>query len=272
MKTKIFTLLSLLGLWLPLSLTAQTNVKKAFNELLNNSDVEYTETHSLNKDVETGVKESQCDVYHFTLPTSKFKLVENILKAFKTDEDKAYSINEGKADKNSQQIQVAVGDGSGSGVLVNPQGYNYYYALYLAPKNEDLTGNYRYAYAMYWKKGKDKVEGALIVTYATTLKYRQNQAYSYTGLNYLQVATNESWFNQMVTYIQALSSTKAMSSGQQVLAAKIFKQAQKCQTEKGLSQDEKQAARDLLATMIAEKNKYDSLTRQLLESSLSIIK
>ncbi|MDE7437221.1 MAG: hypothetical protein K2M93_01930 [Muribaculaceae bacterium] len=273
MKTKIIALLSLLALLLPLSTTAQTNVQRAFNELLKNSDVEYTESHSLNKDAETGVKESQYDVYSFTLPASKFKLIENILKAFKTDEDKAYSINEGKSDKNSQQISVAVGDGSGAGVLVNPHGYNYYYALYLAPKSEDKSGNYRYAYAMYWKKGKDKVEGTLIVTYATTLKYRQNRAYSNSGLNYIQVqTTDENWFSKMVNYIQALSNTNANSAGQQALAAKIFKQAQSSQNIKGLSEGDKDAARELLKTMISERDKYDSLTIQLLNSALANIK
>lgn len=273
MRTRILKFICLIGILIPLNGKAQTNVQKAFNELLKNSDVEYTETHSLNKDVETGIKESQCDVYRFTLPASKFKLVENILKAFKTDEDKAYSINEGKSDKNSQQISVAVGDGSGSGVLVNPHGYNYYYALYLAPKSEDITGNYRYAYAIYWKKGKDKVEGALIVTYATTLKYRQNQAYSYTGLNYLQVnTTDENWFSKMVNYIQALSNTNANSAGQQALAAKIFKQAQNSQNIKGLSEGDKDAARELLKTMMSERDKYDSLTIQLLNSALVNIK
>lgn len=272
MRTRIFKLICLIGILIPLNGKAQTNVQKAFNDLLKSSDVEYTESHNLNKDVDSGLKESQYDIYRFTLPASKFKLVENILKAFKTDEDKAYSINEGKADKNSSQIRLAVGNGDGAGVLVNPQGYYYYYALYLAPKSEDKSGIYRYAYAINWKKGKDKIEGELIVTYATTLKYRQNKVSS--GLNYLPMNTSENWFSKMVTYIQALSNTEPMSSGQQVLAAKIFKQAQLCQTDKGISQEDKEAVRDLLITMTSgsDKNKYDSLTKRLIERSLSIIK
>ena len=112
MRTKFFKLIVLLGVLIPLCSSAQTNVKKAFDELLKSSDVQYSETHSLEKDTETGVKRSQCDVYNFTLPASRFRLVENVLKAFKEDEDKAYALSSGTADKNSGKIVLAVGNGN----------------------------------------------------------------------------------------------------------------------------------------------------------------
>lgn len=283
MRTWIFTLICLTGILIPANVEAQTNVKKAFNDLLKSSDVEYTETHSLDKDTDTGVKESQSDIYKFTLPASRFKLIENIQKAFKEDESKAYSLSGGTADKNSQQIQLAVGNGKGEGVYINPPGYDYYYACYLAPKNEDKSGIYRYAYGINWKKSDNKIEGMIVVTYATTLKHRQASSYSMQQLGmplqplegYEIGNTASTWFNTMVSYIQALSklSNEGIGSGgHQVLAAKIYKQAQLSQKIKGLSEDDKDAARELLKTMLSDSKRYTPLTIQLLNSALINIK
>ena len=280
MRTRIFKLICLIGILIPLNGVAQTNVQKAFKELLKCSDIEYSETHTLDKDADTGIKESQSDIYSFTLPASRFKLIENIQKAFKEDESKAYSLSGGKADKNSQQIQLAVGNGQGAGVYINPPGYDYYYACYLAPKSEDNSGIYRYAYAINWKKNKDKIEGNLVVTYATTLKYRQNNSYSLQqqvqGLRPLEGHvignTASTWFNTMVAYIQALSSEGMVSNGQQVLAAKIFKHAQLSSTLKELKNEDKDAVRELLKTMLSDSKRYDPLTIQLLNSALVNIK
>ncbi|MDE6338823.1 MAG: hypothetical protein K2K97_03430 [Muribaculaceae bacterium] len=281
MRTRIFKLMCLIGILMPMYGEAQTNVQKAFNELLKSSDLEYSETHTLDKDTETGVKESQSDIYNFTLPASQFKLIENIQKAFREDENKAYSLSGGRADKNSPQIQLAVGSGQVSGVYINPPGYDYYYACYLAPKSEDESGIYRYAYGINWRKSKDKIEGMLAVTYATTLKYRQSSSYStqqyvqsLTPLGGYAIGnTASTWFNTMVSYIQTLSSEDAAgSNGQQVLAAKIFKQAQLSQTLKGVSDEDKNAIRELLKTMLSDTSKYDPLAIKLLNSALINIK
>ena len=269
MRTNFFKLIVLLGVLIPLCSSAQTNVKKAFDELLKSSDVQYSETHSLEKDTETGVKRSQCDVYNFTLPASRFRLVENVLKAFKEDEDKAYALSSGTADKNSGKIVLAVGNGNGSSPTINPNGYDYHYALFLAPKSEDNTGCYRYAYAINWKKNKDKVEGSLIVTYATTLKYRQEAT---NKVVYSNGSNPENWFTTMVAYMGALSEQAANTVGQQTLAAKIFKQAQLSQNLKGISETDKEAARELLKAMISDTDKYDPLTLQLLKSAFSNLK
>lgn len=276
MKTAIFKLICLIGILIPLNGMAQTNVQKAFNDLLKCSDLEYSETHTLDKDANTGVKESQADIYRFTLPASRFKLIENIQKAFKEDESKAYSLSSGRADNTSAQIRLAVGDGLGDGVYINPQGYNYYYACYLAPKSEDKSGNYRYAYAINWKRNEDKIDGSLVVTYATTLKHRQAASYTLQHSGQLLQAlegyeignTAKTWFNTLVSYIHALSNEGMGSSGQQVLAAKIFKQAQLSQTLKGVSDEDKDAARELLKTMLSDSKKYDRITIQLLNSAL----
>ncbi|MDE6207279.1 MAG: hypothetical protein K2M55_05680 [Muribaculaceae bacterium] len=258
----------------PVVVSAQTNVRKAFDELLKSSAVELTESHSMEKDVTTGIKESQCDVYKFTLPASKQSLVDNIIKAFKSDEDKAYSVSSGLTDKNGIPIQIAVGDGKGSGVHVNPAGYNYYYALFQAPTQEDSKGKYRYCYAINWKKSKDKIEGTLFVTYATTLKYRQSlsQARQLTYLPGYETSDSlDGWFNKMVTYTQTLAVSTPHS--RPVVAAKIYKLAAKTQTDTSISVADRNAARELLKIHADNSdNRYDKQTVTLLEQAISIIK
>lgn len=269
-KTFLVKLLCVAAILSPLCSSAQNDVRKAFDELLKSSSVEYSETHSMSKDSSTGVKESQSDVYTFTLPAANIKLVDNILKAFKSDESKAYSISGGKADKGSARINLAVGDGRGRGVLINPIGYDYYYACFLAPKKEDKDGIYRYAYGINWRKKKDKIEGTLVVTYATTLKYRQEASKS-RGAMMIVGAPADSWFETMVTYMRTLSRNNS-TSNQEFWAARIYKLAQSSQSLKDLSNDDKTAARELLKSKIDGTEKFTPTTRQLLISALNSIK
>lgn len=271
MKKKILALLIVFGVMISFNGNAQQNVKKAFDELLNNSNKEYSETHELGRDPETGVKISQADVYKFTLPASKFKLVENVLNAFKADQNSAYSMSQGRSDKYSRQIRLDDGYNR-EGILINPSGYEYEYACYLAPKSEDKTGNYRYAYGINWKKNKDNIEGTLVVTYSTTLKYRQNQ--SVPKVYYNSGKNADKWLTTLVTYIQTLTNEDEDDNvnTRQIIAAKLFKHAQLSQTDKGITVEDKTTARELLKTLMGEKNKFDKVTNQLLDSSLTAIK
>lgn len=72
---------TLLGL-LPLVTQAQQHIKAAFDALVQDNSVELSVEHKLEKDPETGIKESQFDFWEFTLPKSKQVLVKNIQQAF----------------------------------------------------------------------------------------------------------------------------------------------------------------------------------------------
>ena len=174
MKNKTF-LAACIMMTLPLSVSAQENIKHAFDALVGDSHAAISTIHKLNKDPETGVKEGQLDVYEFTLPISKLSLVKNIERAFDKDKDQAYTLNTASAPGKKQYNyeSLAVGGSSSGYMLGNIRGSRYIYACFLDPADETKT--YRYAYAMEWAERKDEVEGKLVITYATTQKYRQRR-------------------------------------------------------------------------------------------------
>ena len=160
---------------LPMSMTAQENIKRAFDTLISDSHATISTTHKLNRDPETGIKEGQLDVYEFTLPISKLSLVKDIERAYDKDREQAYSLNTAtpKGKKEYDYESLAVGGGNGY-QLGDIRGSRYMYALFLDP--EDETKTHRYAYALEWAERKDEVEGKLVITYSTTQKYRQKMS------------------------------------------------------------------------------------------------
>jgi len=176
MKNLKIKLLALVLAAVTFTATAQKNLQQAFDAIINCQNAKITETHSLDKDPETFVKTGQSDVYHFELPASEKGLIDKALKAFAKDSEKAYSYNRGKSGPKSSGITVAIGDGKSDGVRITRPGNEYVYSLFLAPKQEDADGKYRYAYCMNYKESGNRITGTLAITYATTLKYRQEQA------------------------------------------------------------------------------------------------
>ncbi len=271
MTNKLIQILCLVALLTPACLSAQNNVRKAFDQLIKNPKVHYTESHSLDKDPVLNTKESQSDVYNFTLPADQMPLVDNIINAFKEDENKAYTVSGGEADKSSRAIRLAVGDGHGSGVLINPAGYKYYYSCFTDPESKDEAKKYRYAYGICWKKTKDKIEGKLVVTYATTLQYRQNHNSRSTVVITGNNADN--WFNTMVACIQKVDQPGSSQFSQNMYASQIYKHAQKTQTDKDISEADKDAVRELLKAILSGSDKrFNQQTIVLLNQALVNIK
>lgn len=222
MKTSIIRLFSLLLTAIPLMAAAQTNIKTAFDAIINCPEAQVIENHTLDKDPQTGLKTGQCDIYSFTLPSNKMKLVKNVLSAFDKDADMAYSMSKGKAISSQNKTTLAVGNDSGSGVLITPIGHDYIYSLFLAPLSEDPDGIYRYAYAINYIEEKNKITGQLVITYATTLKHRQQieQQRQYNLINNLPngayVLTNgntvqKSWFELLISYFQGMTSASTQT-------------------------------------------------------------
>ena len=179
-------------LMLPLALQAQENIKKAFDALIKDDKAKVSTTHKLNRDPETGKKEGQLDVYEFTIPYFKNILVKNIENAFEKDSDKAYSINSANPGKDDYGYEsIAVG-GSSSYMFGDIKGSRYIYALFLDPMDKEKI--HRYAFAMEWKEGKSEITGKLVVTYATTLKYRNRQNRS-NSFKYLEIPSGVSSVN-----------------------------------------------------------------------------
>lgn len=276
MKKLIVTFLAIMAMAIPWQASAQTNVKKAFDKLLNSSDVEMKkENHQMSKNPQTGKKESMFATYYFSLPESKEKLLKDVLAAFRADDDEAYTMQSGVAGKEDPPIHLAAGEGPEYNVRINYEGYHYTYACYLAPASEDPAGNHRYAYGVYWKKGKgDKIDGGLVITYATTLKYRQEKAKSQNDQALQSMVKSQSsqdnsdvWFQQFMNYVYAFD--EADDDVKMPLATRIYQCAK--QMPDNVSEEDRRLANNILSDMI-ESKKYSANTLKLLNAANEIIK
>ncbi|MCC8070396.1 MAG: hypothetical protein LIO90_01160 [Bacteroidales bacterium] len=173
MRTFNIHLIALLLALMPTGLFAQDNVKKAFASLIDNQVVTITESHELTREPTTNAKESQCDIYHFSMPVACQSIIDNIVKAFNKDAERSYSFNKGFTDLTDEPRYVVVGTEGDRTIKVTEPKSEFIHALFLAPKSEDPTGSYRYAYAINWKEEDGKITGMLAITYATTLHARQ---------------------------------------------------------------------------------------------------
>lgn len=259
---------------------AQTNVRAAFDAVIKCRDARITERHSLEKDPVTNVKTGQSDVYQFELPASKINLVNNVISALGKDGEKAYSINSGTYRTGDPKIAVAVGNGDNDGEVIAEPGYDYAYAMFLAPESENPAGIYRYAYGVSYKEDGGKVKGTLVITYATTLQYRQKQAqgsadWVFNGLPAGSMvlptsAFQTSWFDTLMSYFQNLTSANTQT--RIALATKAFKLIQDSAKYPDVTQSEKEAVREILKGMISEEKYSEPMLNTLLNQSLIILK
>lgn len=175
MKTKNIILAALLTA-MPAAMTAQENIQKAFNALLNDKIVETKTQHSLERDPETGQKSAQADVYDFVVTNaSALSRIKDIERAFDKDKNAAYQIRSGNGNAGRNNVSLAVGNNSLQSVAIGSmKGSNYIYACFLDP--DDAEKKYRYAYAMEWLEKGQKTQVRLAITYATTQKYREKNS------------------------------------------------------------------------------------------------
>ena len=175
MKTKNIILAALLTA-MPAAMTAQENIQKAFNTLLNDKIVETKTQHTLERDPETGQKSAQADVYDFVVTNaSALSRIKDIEKAFDKDKNAAYQIRSGNGNAGRNNVSLAVGNNSSQSVSIGSmKGSNYIYACFLDP--DDAEKKYRYAYAMEWLEKGQKTQVRLAITYATTQKYREKNS------------------------------------------------------------------------------------------------
>ena len=175
MKTKNIILAALLTA-MPAAMTAQENIQKAFNALLNDKIVETKTQQSLERDPETGQKSAQADVYDFVVTNaSALSRIKDIEKAFDKDKNAAYQIRSGNGNAGRNNVSLAVGNNSSQSVAIGSmKGSNYIYACFLDP--DDAEKKYRYAYAMEWLDKGQKTQVRLAITYATTQKYREKNS------------------------------------------------------------------------------------------------
>lgn len=273
MRHFLFSLL-FLALIAPASAIAQTNVKKAFDKLIESKHAEISETHQRENDPQTGEMESMADIYNFTIPADKKDLIKDIEKAFKQDSEKAYGYYSGiKARKG----EVSVASGPNSNVeIVNHHGADYTYALFIDMKKPDH--NYRYAYGLsYYRDGRN-ICGRLVVTYATTLKYRQNtNSNSYN--NSVTIRTNHSqkrkdkWFDRFMDTVSKLELLDETGSNPGVLIPilkDLYNLSENCDTT--VTAKEREMAVSILSDKLNHKSYKSTTAQKLLKASIDNIK
>lgn len=255
---------------------SQSNIMSAFEAIIKCKDATITEKHHLERDPSTGEKIGQSDIWFFSLPASKIKLVKNVTAAFNRDKDKAYAITSGTS-MNSENFSLAVGNGeNGQSVEVTSPGHEYIYSLFLAPQSEDASGIHRYAYAMNYIQADGKITGKLVVTYATTLKYRQGQTRNeqiriiqgWSGDNFtpIQSGTQQSWLTTLMSYLQNMRyvSNKTRIS----LATKAYDHIQATSKDSSVTELDKNTAREIIKGMISNKEYSDPMVKQMLNACL----
>lgn len=279
MKTSATRLLCLILSAMPLLATAQSNIQSAFNALIKSPDIQISESHVLEKDPDSDKKTSQSDVYNFVLSAGQFKLIKNIINAIEKDRQHAYGLYSGRITPSDQDIVLAVGDGNNGGVSLTDLGGDYSYAIFLAPKSEDPEGIYRYAYGISYKKSKknDNIIGKLVVTYATTLKYRQQIAAEqkqdqwkiFNQMN-KELSEQDSWFDMLMSYFQGMS--EATPKTRIALAAKAFKVIRDTSKYPEVTTADKNAIREILKVMVSDSKYSESVLNKLLNQCLVELK
>ncbi len=278
-KTTVFRLvISPLLALMPFAAVAQSNIKTAFDAIINCPGAEVKDSHSLYKDPVKHNKVGSCDTYEFELPAGKSNLIKNVISAFDRDSEKSYSLIKSWTEKNGKTIGVAVGDGSN--IVALPAGHEYLNALFMAQPSEDPAGIYRYAYVIAYKEKPDgRITGRIAITYAQTIEYRQkmNKEAEYENLRRLNDlnrastfdVSQKTWFDGLMTYLQNMHT--ASVSTRISLATKAYKQIGEM-NKYPVTEVDKATAREILKAMISDSKYSETVLNKLLQKCLAGIK
>ena len=221
MKTRVFRLIFLLSVIAPMTAVSQTNIKAAFDAIIKCPEAEITESHFLKNDKETNMKSGQDDIYLFELPADRMNLIKNVLEAFEKDKASAYVVKKGK-NRGGKINEQLYSEQSTANVIyvqsVDDSGTDYIYEFFVPSKSEDPDGTHRYAYAFNYKEKDGKIEGKIIINYATTDEYRDRRNAEIQRARDLEwrinlnkaseqsaeVDTKQSWLEQVMACLNGL--------------------------------------------------------------------
>lgn len=156
---------------------AQRHLEKAIDSFVKNKGVTVTDSHSLYRDSETGVRKGQCDTYIFSMPKSHRAPLDDLRRAFEQDRDVAYDVNirKGNAEvTDGLKLQLACGNDQTVIIGMSPE-VSYVSQCYADPEQK----GYRTAYVVWWNDTGDRIFGNVIISYAkipspAKKKYRLN--------------------------------------------------------------------------------------------------
>ncbi len=262
MRHFLFSLLCLV-LIAPASAVAQNNVKKAFDKLIDSKNAELTETHKSERDPSSGDLEAMSDVIDFTIPLKNIDLINNIEEAFKQDAPKSYGFYSGlNGRKGGDNMSVSTGGNSSVDIIAH-NGSKYTYALFLDPKHSD---KYRYAYCLSYIKDAKEIRGRLVISYSTTLKYRQEHSSRVTTSH---KTSSKKWIDEFLSQIATLESVERSQSNATYVLRKIYGLCSNLPAD--LSKQDKQLALNILSSYTQNK-KYNDTNMALLNASIECLK
>lgn len=171
-QIRTFTI-SICLLLMPQVMLAQQNIKRAFENFINNNRVQSKESHSKTRNPETNEIVGKMDSYTFTIKASDMKLIDELKSAIRRDSEKAYSENWESAiaeDANYKRRTLMYNDKEG--IVIGLEYVNYVNVNFIDEANK----NFRYAYAVEWNEPeKDVVTGRIIISYARIPKFKNQQ-------------------------------------------------------------------------------------------------
>lgn len=171
-QIRTFTI-SICLLLMPQVMLAQQNIKRAFENFINNNRVQLKESHSKTRNPETNEIVGKMDSYTFTIKASDMKLIDELKSAIRRDSEKAYSENWESAiaeDANYKRRTLMYNDKEG--IVIGLEYVNYVNVNFIDEANKD----FRYAYAVEWNEPeKDMVTGRIIISYARIPQFKKQQ-------------------------------------------------------------------------------------------------
>lgn len=193
-KTINIPLRSLVTLVLCYSVTlvsAQDNVKRAFDKFINSKKVEVVKSFSEERDIKQPNRPliSKADVYTFTVKAKDRKLIQEVLAAFEKDRnnENVYQVlnHTGGRGIPTNGRQLLVGNDSKNGVYIGMDEMQNWQLLCMLDPTDD-TRSHRYAYAIEWNEHPAQsvggvIRGKLVVTYSVIPEHVLNtQQYNAT--------------------------------------------------------------------------------------------
>lgn len=171
-QIRTFTI-SICLLLMPQVMLAQQNIKRAFENFINNNRVQSKESHSKTRNPETNEIVGKMDSYTFTIKASDMKLIDELKSAIRRDSEKAYSENWESAiaeDANYKRRTLMYNDKEG--IVIGLEYVNYVNVNFIDEANKD----FRYAYAVEWNEPEnDMVTGRIIISYARIPQFKKQQ-------------------------------------------------------------------------------------------------
>ncbi len=278
MKRIAIRLICLLAAIAPMAASAQSNIKSAFDAIINCKEAEISDYHYSGKDPKTNLKSGQDDVYNFVIPANKKKLINNVLEAFAKDEKMAYVVKKGKNTGDKNLILLHSEEVSG-GIPIDEPGYIYVYELFAPSKAEDPKGIHRYSYGFNYKEEDGVIKGKIVINYATTAEYRQ-QSDRQRQLDWMteldkankklqNEETEQSWFEQEMACINGLKY--ANDKTRIALATKAYKLIGDME-DYDVPEQDKNTIKKMFEITLANQSFSDPILRELLKQCLEGIK